>query len=85
MAPHHGSKAANLPALADWARPRLVVACQGPPPWPTRVGAVYEARGAKYLGTWPHGAITLVSHRTGLVAETFRTGQRFVVRSGGAK
>jgi competence protein ComEC len=85
MAPHHGSKVANTPALAAWCRPRLVVACLGPPPWPTKVAEVYEGRGATYLGTWPHGAVTLVSHRTGLVAETFRTGQRFVVRVGGAK
>jgi competence protein ComEC len=85
MAPHHGGKSANPPALAAWARPRLVVACQGPPPWPTQVPAVYESRGARYLGTWPHGAITLASHRTGLVAETFKSGQRFVVRAGGGK
>jgi len=85
MAPHHGGKTANPPALAAWARPRLVVACQGPPPWPTQVPAVYESRGARYLGTWPHGAVTVTSHRTGLVAETFKTGQRFVVRPGGGK
>jgi competence protein ComEC len=85
MAPHHGAKAANPPALAAWARPRLVVACQGPPPWPTQVPSVYESRGAEYLGTWPHGAVTVVSHRTGLMAETFRTGRRVVVRVGGGK
>jgi competence protein ComEC len=85
MAPHHGGKSANLPALAAWARPRLVVACQGSPPWPTQVPALYEARGTRYLGTWPHGAVTLVSHRTGLVAETFRTGQRLVVRAGAGR
>jgi competence protein ComEC len=85
MAPHHGSRVANPPALAAWARPRLVVACLGPLPWPTKVAEVYEGGGAAYLGTSPHWAITLVSHRTGLVAETFRTGRRFVVRVGGAK
>ena len=26
MAPHHGSKVANTPALAAWAKPRLVIA-----------------------------------------------------------
>jgi competence protein ComEC len=74
---------ANTPALATWARPRLVVACQGPPPWPTQVPTVYESRGARYLGTWPHGAVTIRSHRTGLIAETFRSVDRFVVRMGG--
>ena len=47
MAPHHGSKVANTPALAAWAKPRLVIACQGPPPWPTAVADVYAARGAQ--------------------------------------
>lgn len=85
MAPHHGSKTANPPALAAWAKPRLVLACQGPPPWPTPVADVYAARGARYLGTWPHGAITVRSHRTGLIVETFRGGERLVVRTGGEK
>jgi competence protein ComEC len=83
MAPHHGSKVANTPAVAAWAKPRLVIACQGPPPWPTAVADVYASRGARYLGTWPHGAVTIRSHRTGLIAETFRSGEVFVVRMGG--
>jgi competence protein ComEC len=83
MAPHHGSKTANPPALVAWCRPRLVIACQGPPPWPTQVPAVYESRGATYLGTWPHGAVTIVSHKTGLVAETYKTHKRLVVHVGG--
>src|SRR4029078_9846238 len=29
MTPHHGSAANRAEELADWARPRLVVACQG--------------------------------------------------------
>jgi competence protein ComEC len=85
MAPHHGSKAANPAALVAWCRPRLVVACQGPPPWPTQVPAVYESGGATYLGTWPNGAVTIVSHKTGLVAETFRTHKQIVVRAGGGR
>jgi competence protein ComEC len=85
MAPHHGSKTADPPALVAWSRPRLVVSCQGPPQWPTQVPAVYESRGATFLGTWPHGAVTIVSHKTGLVAETFRTHKRIVVRMGGGK
>jgi competence protein ComEC len=85
MAPHHGSKAANPAALVAWCRPRLVVACQGPPPWPTQVPAIYEGGGATYLGTWPHGAVTIISHKTGLVAETFKTHKQFVVRAGGQK
>jgi competence protein ComEC len=85
MAPHHGGKSGNPPTVAAWSRPRVVIGCQGPPPWPTQVPAMYEARGAIYLGTWPNGAVTLSSHRTGLVAETFRTHKQFVVRTGGGK
>jgi competence protein ComEC len=85
MAPHHGSKAANPAGLIAWCRPRAVVACQGPPPWPTQVPAIYESGGATYLGTWPHGAVTFMSHRTGLVAETYKTHKRFVIHTGGDK
>jgi competence protein ComEC len=85
MAPHHGGKSGNPPTLSAWSRPRLVVGCQGPPPWPTQVPAMYEDRGATYLGTWPNGAVTIISHKTGLVAETFRTHRQFVVRAGGGK
>ena len=83
MAPHHGSRASNNPTLAAWASPKLVVSCQGPPRWPPKGNDPYEARGATVWGTWPHGAVTLHSHRSGLVAETFKTGQRVVVRVGG--
>jgi competence protein ComEC len=85
MAPHHGSRLANTPALATWARPRVVVACQGPPRWPPRGPAEpYSARGAVFLGTWPHGAVTVRSHQSGLVVETYVTGQRLVLRTSAA-
>jgi competence protein ComEC len=85
MAPHHGSKAANPAGLIGWCRPRLVVGCEGPPQWPTQVPAVYESRGATYLGTWPHGAVTIISHRTGLVVETYRTKKQIVVTACGQR
>lgn len=83
MAPHHGSRTANTPALAEWARPRVVVSCQGPPRGYARQQEPYTAAGATFLGTWPHGAVTVRSARGGLVAETYRTGQRIVVRGSG--
>jgi hypothetical protein len=43
----------------------------------------YTPAGGRFLGTWPHGAITVRSHRTGLVVETFATGQRLAARSEG--
>jgi competence protein ComEC len=81
QAPHHGSKAANTPALAAWARPRVVISCQGPPRGAAHASDPYKEIGARFLGTWPHGAITIHSHRTGLVVETFLTGEHFAVRS----
>jgi competence protein ComEC len=81
QAPHHGSRASNTPELAAWARPRVVVSCEGPPLGGVRAREPYSEDGARFLGTWPHGAVTVRSHRTGLVVETFRTGQRFAVRS----
>jgi competence protein ComEC len=81
MAPHHGSPAANKPELAAWARARVVVSCQGRPRSPAGVKEPYTARGAQFLATWPHGAVTVRSHPTGLVVETFATGQRLVLRA----
>jgi competence protein ComEC len=79
MAPHHGSRAANTPELAQWARPLVVIACQGPPRGTARTAEPYTGSGAAFLGTWSHGAITVRSHSTGLVVETFVTGKKFIL------
>jgi competence protein ComEC len=79
MAPHHGSKVANTPGLARWARPRVVISCQGVPRG-LAAAEPYQQIHATFLGTWPHGAVTVRSHSTGLVVETFRTKLRFAVR-----
>ncbi len=81
QAPHHGSRFANIPELAEWARPRVAVSSQGPPRGPGGVPEPYTARGARFLSTWADGAITIRSHSTGMVVETFVTGQRFVLRT----
>jgi competence protein ComEC len=83
QAPHHGSPAANGTLLERWASPRVVVACQGPPPGKGDGGDAYRQAGARYLSTWRVGALTVHSHPTGLVVETFRTAERFVARGGG--
>jgi competence protein ComEC len=82
MAPHHGSHLANTPELARWARPRVVISCQGRPRPPREVRGSYEGVGAHLLDTRQHGAITVRSHASGLVVETFTTKQRLVVRTG---
>jgi competence protein ComEC len=82
MAPHHGSAVSNTPRLAVWAQPKVVVSCEGLPRGQSRPPEPYSGTGAVFLGTWPHGAITIHSHKSGLVAETFQTGQRLVVRRG---
>lgn len=82
MAPHHGSRAANKPELADWALPRVVISCEGPPRNAVRPSEPYSGKGARFLGTWPHGAITIHSQKSGLIVETFRTGERFEVTTG---
>jgi competence protein ComEC len=85
MAPHHGGASANTAELADKTKPRLVIACDGPKSAPPKGDDVYTKRKIPYWVTWPHGAITLRSHATGLTAETYRTGQRLVVVSGSTK
>lgn len=81
MAPHHGSHLANTPELARWARPRVVVSCQGRPRPPREVRQRYEGIAAHLLDTRQHGAVTVRSHASGLVVETFTTKQRLVVRT----
>jgi competence protein ComEC len=81
MAPHHGSKVSNKADLAEWAHARVVVSCQGPPRGAPVLDAVYNPTGAQVLGTWPHGAVTVRSHASGMVIETYATGQRIVLRT----
>jgi competence protein ComEC len=73
MAPHHGSRTANTAALADWARPRFVVSCQGRPRSIHSPAAAYEAVGATYLTTHRDGAVTIVTRERSWWLETYRT------------
>lgn len=72
MAPHHGSETSNLPALANWAKPKLVVSSQAVPKFERASIKTYESRGAKYLATWPNGAITVRPSEHDMLVETFR-------------
>jgi competence protein ComEC len=83
MAPHHGSRAADPAGIAQWARPKVVISCQGAPRTPGGTADAYTSRGAQFLSTWDEGAVTIRSHVSGLVVETFRTRQRIVVRGDG--
>jgi len=77
MAPHHGSKAANTPRLAAWARPRVVVSCQGRS-WRNQATVEpYSAHGAHYLPTWPHGTVVVETAENQLKVETYRTKRTF--------
>ncbi|WP_157506551.1 ComEC/Rec2 family competence protein [Gemmata obscuriglobus] len=90
LAPHHGAKSANAPrgvagapepgVMAAWARPKLVVSSQ-------RAGTATDHlprsyRGATVWDTPSAGGVTVRSHRTGMVADAFRTGARQVVGRG---
>jgi len=85
MAPHHGSRVSNTTSLAEWAKPRVVVCCQGQPRGVPVLDTVYGSTGAQVFGTWPHGAVTVRSHASGLIIETFATGQRVVLRNNRGK
>jgi competence protein ComEC len=78
MAPHHGSKQSNTPALDRQLRPQVVISNQGPPPEGAVLRTAYP--NAHCLDTWTHGAIDIRSHHTGLIVETFRTKERLVIR-----
>jgi beta-lactamase superfamily II metal-dependent hydrolase len=85
MAPHHGSATRTVhPAdLVAWGRPRVVVSCQGTPRGPEPTPKPYRAADVAFLSTWAHGAVTVRSGNGVLVVETFKTGQRIVVRRKG--
>lgn len=90
LAPHHGAKDANARRegngyapgpVAAWARPRLVVSSQEPKET-DHLTAAYGPFGGMVWDTAAVGAVTVRSHATGLVAETFRTGEVWVVNRG---
>src|SRR5207247_2511973 len=94
LAPHHGAVGSNAKkgpdgrfspgAMAMWARPRLVVSCQEPKAT-EHLTAAYGPGGATVWDTATVGAVTVRSHTSGLVAETFRTGEVKVIRRGGRR
>ncbi len=81
LAPHHGSPRANTATLAEWARPRVVVSCQGPPRASGHPLEIYRTVGAEVVPTWPHGAVTVRSHESGLIVETYLTRKRLTLRT----
>src|SRR5262249_58324410 len=70
---------ANTARLADWARPRVVVAALGQGD-SLAARQAYQKVGAQFLSTWPHGAVTVRTRRGGMVVETFATKERVVFR-----
>lgn len=91
LAPHHGAVGANARRegegrfapgpMAAWARPRLVVSSQEPR-GTEHLKAAYGQNGGTVWDTATAGAVTVRSHASGLVAETFRTGEVLVIRRG---
>jgi competence protein ComEC len=79
MAPHHGSRTANTPSLAEWAAPRVVVSCQGRPKGGKEAAEPYSPRGARFLSTQAHGAVSLRIASGAMIVETFRTQRRWLV------
>ncbi|MCS6864617.1 MAG: ComEC/Rec2 family competence protein [Gemmataceae bacterium] len=92
LAPHHGAYSANAPGghssqpqagrMAAWAKPRLVISSQRPGAPTEHLHASYGAVGAKVWDTPHAGAVIIRSHKTGLIAEAYRTGERFVITRG---
>jgi competence protein ComEC len=82
MAPHHGSRVANTPALARWASAKYIVSSQGLPRGDPRWKNPYAAHGGIFLPTYMEGAVTIRSKRDELSLETFLTRQRLVLPAG---
>jgi competence protein ComEC len=92
LAPHHGAKNANSPkgtsekpepgVMAVWARPKLVVSSQRVGTPTEHLHASYTGVGASVWDTPTTGAVTVRSHSTGVVVETFRGGEIRVLTRG---
>ena len=84
QAPHHGSRAAYNPQWNAWAHAGFVVSSRGD----LYTNTIREADLGPNAVLWEtevQGAITLRSHRTGLTAEAFRTGERRIAARSGEK
>jgi competence protein ComEC len=78
MAPHHGSRGASGRDFRDWAKPKFVVVSKG-----HRDTSAISDTDLPTVTVWdtPHyGAVTVRVHKTGIVAEAFKTGERVVVK-----
>ena len=92
LAPHHGGKSANAPRgapekpeagiVAAWARPKLVVSSQRAGTPTEHLRASYGAVGATVWDTPTVGAVTVRSHATGVIVESFRTSEVRVLTRG---
>lgn len=78
--PHHGSEKSDPARLAAWARPQVAVSCQARPPSDRATAGHYQRRGALYLGTWPHGTVSVRQTANNAWVETYRGGQRRTLR-----
>lgn len=74
LAPHHGSRRSNMPALAAWCRPRWVVVSGSLPTAEAcgELAATYAPLGARVLHTGQVGAVTVALEAEGVRVETFR-------------
>ncbi len=82
LAPHHGSAAAFPDALRRWATPKLVAVSRGNL-YSNTVADGIGGPGVPVWDTHTFGTVTVRSHRSGLVADTFRTGESRVIVRGG--
>jgi len=84
LAPHHGGRTSNPASLYDWARPRLVIVSQRPPPNPGRDPLALLADRGRFplLRTWQSGAVRFAWTPPGLVATGFLDAPRPAGRSG---
>ncbi len=57
LAPHHGSVKSNVPTLARWTDPAIVVSSQAAPKSPSALDNVF-APNAKVFTTWQSGTVT---------------------------
>ena len=66
MAPHHGSRKSNSPALAHWCRPRWVVFSDDGRLNTPEIDRTYQSLGGQTLHTWNSGAVHVAIDAAGI-------------------
>jgi competence protein ComEC len=80
--PHHGSGSIPHERLLSWAKPKLAIISREDGPIPEVTQKAYHTAKVPILLTSRAGCISIKFNQTGIIAQSFRSGQETVVKFG---